>query len=61
MVRVSAWRGEGEGWRAYSSYASRIGLDACDAGFLCFADGLRGCRFVKIERHEVVDIRIDGL
>jgi hypothetical protein len=44
----------------YRRHACGIRFHACDAGFLCFADDLGRERFVQVERHEVVDVWLDG-
>ena len=38
-----------------------IALDSCDAALLGFDDGLWGDRLVQVQRHEVVDIGLNGL
>jgi hypothetical protein len=49
------------GCRTYCGDASWVGLDACDAGFLCFTDDFWCDGFMKIEGHEIVDVRLDRL
>ena len=44
----------------YGCDARGVGFDACDACLFGFADHLRSDVLVQIERHEVVDIRLDS-
>lgn len=47
--------------KTYGGYAGWVGLDACDAGFLGFADDFWSDGLVEVEGHEVVDVWLDGL
>lgn len=42
-------------------YTGRVALDSGDTALLGFNDGLRGDCLVQIQRHEVVDIGLNGL
>lgn len=44
----------------YGGHACRVGLDACDAGGFGLADHLGRDGFVQVQRHEVVDVGLDG-
>jgi hypothetical protein len=43
----------------YCSDTSRVRFDAGDASFLCLANDFWSDRLMQIERHEIVDVRLD--
>lgn len=42
-------------------HAGRVALDAGDTALLSLDDGLGCDGFVQVQRHEVVDVRLEGL